>query len=620
MSRILNRKNLIRAGLLVLAAMILAVGLEWVMLRTLPPVFTDAEVQIPQDPTLLERGETYVHASGRIALREEWYAPRLLVIFLMQLIILTLVFPTGLWRKAIAGLKRCASGLKRSWIENGKQNLISAGIFVLVAAVVYFLAKAWIWDAYQRDNWITHTVCLVAGGCAGFLAAFRGTTAKKPEIVFLVLVMAYGGIMAWFMPDSTRVALDDGFHFQHALNYSTLGHVRYTRAEWDEMGSGEEPSHRENHLEKREAFLAAQDEKYSQGAIYVTTGFHMDPKEYWMATQGLGLFLGRVLGLRFWDMWSLGRFTGLFAYALIGYFAIRRLKSGKMIFALALMTPSCVFLAANYSYDPGVIAGIAISFSYWIAQWQERDRKLRNVDIAVMLGGMLIACYAKAIYFPIMLLFLFLPKSKFRDRQHRRNYTLLVLFSIVAVMLYILLPLSASGGQGDDRASGDVDTFRQIQFILTHPGEYALILWHLVEEYIDPNNMWGALSSFGYMGAGTSMSLIMMILAVAAFTDQSEEGLLPPFGIRLLGEAVLFGTLLLMSTAMYVWFSEVGSESFDGMQERYLIPFIYPAMSMMGSNRAKNHVHPALYNGVLFALMLFAAFSGVINNCIEIYR
>ena len=74
-------------------------------------------------------------------------------------------------------------------------------------------------------------------------------------------------------------------------------------------------------------------------------------------------------------MWSLGRFTGLTAYAIIGYFAIRRLKSGKMILAMALMMPSSVFLAVNYSYDPGVIAGILISCAYWIAQWQEREKK-----------------------------------------------------------------------------------------------------------------------------------------------------------------------------------------------------------------------------------------------------
>lgn len=617
MKKYLQKKYMLRALALVLAALALAAALELVLQKTLPPIFTDMEVEIPSDPTLTERGETYLHSSGRPALREEWNGPRFLVEFVLQMAVLTILFPLGLGKRLIAhagdGLRR----LKRVLTEEKARNLKLLGCFALTGTVAFFLSKAWIWDAYQRDNYITRTVCAVIGICAGSLVTFRRTLGKKPEVFFLILVLLYGGIMAWYLPDASRVALDDGFHFQHAMNYSTLGHVRFTGAEWDSM---QEYNRRENHLELRDAFLAEQDEKYARGAVFATTGFHMDPKEYWMGTQGLGLFLGRVLGLRFWDIWSLGRFTGLAAYALIGFFAIRRLRSGKMILALALMTPSSVFLAANYSYDPGVIIGIALSFSYWVAQWQERDRKLKNSDVAVMLAGMLTACYAKAIYFPILLIFLFLPKSKFRDRKHRRNYTLLILAAVVLVMLYILVPMSRSGGQGDDRAVGDVNTFGQVQFILSHPLDYALILWHNLEEYLDFNDKWEALSSFGYMGAGTSMTLIMMILAVAAFTDQTEEGLLPPAGVRALGQGILFGTLLLMMTSMYVWFSEVGSESFDGVQGRYLIPFIYPAMSLMGSNRTRNRVNPALYNGLLFAFMLFAAFSGVINTCIEVYR
>ena len=617
MIKILNRRNLIRAAALIVAALVLTAGLEWLMLRTLPPIFTDMEVECPMNPGLLEQGETYLHSSGRTALKEEWYGPRLLLIFLMQLTILILLFPLGLGRKIRSAVQRTAESLSRVWREEKIRNWKLLGCFLLTGTIVFCLSRAWIWDAYQRDNWITHIVCAIAGICGGCLVTFRRTLGKKPEILFLILTLLYGGIMTYFLPASTQVALDDGFHFQHAMNFSMLGHVRFTQAEWDAMQTD---NPRENVLARRDAFLEMRNQQYDNGAVYVTTGLHLDPKEYWMTTQGLGLFLGRVFHLRFWDMWSLGRFTGLLAYTLIGYFAIRRLKSGKMILALALMTPSSVFLASNYSYDPGVIAGIAISFSYWAAQWQERDQKLKNGDVAVMLGGMLTACYAKAIYFPILLIFLFLPKSKFRSRAHRRNFTLLILFAVLLVMLYILLPMAFSGGKGDSRGEGDVNTFGQVQYILSHPLEYALNLWHYLQYYLDFNDKWGLLSAFGYMGAGTSMTLIMIILAVATFTDQSEEGLLPPGGVRLMGELILFGTLILMITAMYVWFTAVGSAVFDGVQERYLIPFMYPAMAIMGSNRSRNQINPSLYNGLLFAFMLFAAFSGMINTCIEVYR
>ena len=118
--------------------------------------------------------------------------------------------------------------------------------------------------------------------------------------------------------------------------------------------------------------------------------------------------------------------------------------------ALAWMIPTSVSLAVNFSYDAGVTAGIWLSFAYWLAQWQEPDRRLKNLDTAVILLGAFFACYAKQIYFPVYLLFLFLPRSKFRDRRHRRTYTLLVLLAMGLVMANILLPLGASGGEADD--------------------------------------------------------------------------------------------------------------------------------------------------------------------------
>ena len=53
MTRFLNKKNLTRAGLLVLAALILAVGLELLMQHTLPPIYPDREMDLSSDPTLI---------------------------------------------------------------------------------------------------------------------------------------------------------------------------------------------------------------------------------------------------------------------------------------------------------------------------------------------------------------------------------------------------------------------------------------------------------------------------------------------------------------------------------------------------------------------------------------
>lgn len=611
-----GRQGWMRAGCLLLAAALLAVGVEWLIQRTLPPIFVDAEVDISQDPTLISRGTVYLHASGRMAMVEEWHLPRLAAIFLLQLGVLTLLFPLGMGKKISIWVRRTAAGLKQIFLKEKKRNLSLTVSFAAISFLVFFVGKAWIWDVYHRSNWMTEGVCAWAGIGAGCLVTFRRTLARKPENIFLLLTLIVGGLFAWYLPDATTISLDDGQHFQQAVNYSTLGRVRFTAADWDAMQHDNQPNY---DLGRWEDHLASQDAKNENGAVYVTSGFHLTLKEYWMSTYGLGLFLGRVLHLRYWDLWSLGRFAGLTAYALAGFFAIRRLKSGRMVLAMSLMLPSAVFLAANYSYDPGVTVGITLSCAYWIAQWQEREQKLKTKDAAVMILGMAAACYVKAIYFPICFLFFFLPESKFRNAGHRRMYRAVLAVSIAAVILYILLPLGKSGGQADPRAEGTVNTFGQIQFILQHPVQYLEYFWHFLRDYLDPNRMGALVNGFGYQGVGACTSLILMILAVTAFTDASEEKLLPPAGARGIGQVVLFGTLVLMSTAMYAWFSEVGSPDFRGMQPRYLIPLIYPAMAMLGSNRNRNRLNPALYHGMLFALIAFASVAGLLQVCVARY-
>ena len=612
-----TRQGLARAGALILAALLLAAGLELLIQRTLPPIYPDQEMDLSSDPTLIERGTILTDASGRRVLKEEWDPVRFIATFFLQLGILVLLFPCGLGRRFLRWIRRTGENLRKSWTENPKHNLLLLLRGVLAGVAVFFLCRVWVLDLYHRQNWMVDWLCALAGAAAAALLMFPQTLGRKPENLFLVLVLLYGGLLSFVLPDTTGVSMDDGFHAQHALNYSTLGHVRFTPAEWAVMQPDQSCDYE---LKEWDELHQAQEELYRRGAYFVTSRFHLSLKEYWMATHGLGFFLGRVLHLPFWVTWCLARFTGLPFYALLGYFAIRRLKNGKMVAALAWMIPTSVSLAVNFSYDAGVTAGIWLSFAYWLAQWQEPDCRLKNLDTAVILLGAFFACYAKQIYFPVYLLFLFLPRSKFRDRRHRRTYTLLVLLAMGLVMANILLPLGASGGEADNRSGTNANTFEQIAFILRNPLTYTRYLLRYLQNYLDLGRMSGVLLNYGYQGNSNNTELCMLILAIAAFTDFRGEGLHPVWTLRLAGQALLFGTVALMCTAMYAWFSAVGEEYFGGMQPRYLVPLVYPSLALLGSDRILNRISPAVYHGLLFAAMAFVGFNGVLVTCIEYYH
>ncbi|MBQ9253140.1 MAG: DUF2142 domain-containing protein, partial [Clostridia bacterium] len=194
------------------------------------------------------------------------------------------------------------------------------------------------------------------------------------------------------------------------------------------------------------------------------------------------------------------------------------------------------------------------------------------------------------------------------------------LLAMVLIMLHILVPLGQSGGEGDSRGEGNVNTFGQIQFILQNPLAYLEILWHFLQGYLDPNRMGGLVCSYGYQGGGDNAVLVLILMALVTFTDAPEDRLRLRVGIRAFGEVLLFGSLVLMITAMYAWFTEVGSPLIDGVQNRYMIPFLFPAMALLGSGRTRNRGKQGLYNGLMLAAMFFAGVSGMMVTLIEYYN
>ena len=396
--------------LLLIAAAVLTVAEETVQNLTMPPIYQGDEVQMLNlSPEQLEACGTYRHASGRIAYREPWNLRRTLVTFAVQLALLVLLFPLGMGRRLLKAGKAVWRNLVGA--VRDRRKLLRVLLFLGVTCVSGILIRLWAMDALKKNNWMIDLFSLVAGMSLGLVVTFRKTAAVKPEIIFVCVTLLMGSLMAFLLPDTANQSWDEAYHYQHALNFSYLGRIRYTEQDLAAMDSGNDQY--ESRLgAAREEFLAAQDEKYENGAVYATGGCSLTYREFWLGWHGLGLFLGRLFHTPFWLRMALGRFTGLLGYILVGFFAIRRLNSGKMMLAAVLMLPQQIFLAACYSYDPGVTGLTALGLSCFFAQWQESDRKISLKDQLVILVGLFMGCLAKPTYFPMLLIPLTLPMRK----------------------------------------------------------------------------------------------------------------------------------------------------------------------------------------------------------------
>ena len=464
-------------------------------------------------------------------------------------------------------------------------------------------------------------------GMAGLnLAAavtFRKTLRTQPEYHFLLLCMSIGILFCCYTPHTGLNSWDEEYHYDQALISSYVDEQRVTpqdklpnSREWDAFdlsGGGLDAIH------------DRQDSLYQAGAGSANSAYVQIPSIP-EAFNGAGLYLGRVLGLRYYQILVLGRMTGLLAYALAGFFAIRKLKSGKMIAAVVMLIPTSMFLTGTYNYDIYVTGFILLGLSYYAAQWQSREQKLTLSDTVIMVGALAFGCLAKMIYFPVILIPAFMPRDKFRSSREHWLFLGSLAAAVGAVILSYAIPtLIHTGGVvggGDLRGGETVNAGEQIRFILNNPGRYLEILWkYMRDQWLNLRTVNMLLTNIAYYGLTTHEHLYLVLMMVAAFTDKNEydDGLVHK-PLAHAGALILtFGTLLMAATSMYIQFTPVGLDTINGAQYRYMIPLIFPFLMFIGSGKVKNGMDRAWYNALVLGIAGFVGFAAVFNGFVVHY-
>ena len=150
------------------------------------------------------------------------------------------------------------------------------------------------------------------------------------------------------------------------------------------------------------------------------------------------------------------------------YFAIRILRKGKILMALIGLLPTTIFTASTISYDPVVTSFIMLGMSYVINNMIYDDCNGRWWQFALAACAMGYGCLAKAVYAPLMLMALFIPKSHFRDDRTRRIVEGGFISAMILLILTFILPLLIGRSGGDPRG-GDTSNAGQLQMVLSHP-------------------------------------------------------------------------------------------------------------------------------------------------------
>ena len=431
---------------------------------------------------------------------------------------------------------------------------------------------------------------------------------QYPEKIFLSLCLTAGSFFILAAPAEVGICWDDNFHYDgtiaavtgngayYASDAEIIDHVADVALEkkfYDEKSREERTELINDLYEKRELM------PYSHANLGLYSITYLP--------HAVGIVIGRGLSLPYTWTFRLEKFINLLFYSLTIYFAVKKLRFGKILMAAVGLLPTNLFMVSSFSYDPWITALLMLGFAYFFAVMQDENHVITNGEMAVMLGSFFFGCLPKAVYFVLMFPLLFIPKNRFENEKKRRWWIFLVFLTAFALASSFILPRLISGaGTGDTRGGEDVNPGEQIRFILNNPLGYADILFRFNLGYLNPLNAFQYMVNYAYLGFGYNRWICTLVLAVLMFTDKA--------GIQSKTKLIIFafviamiGVIVLVPTALYVTYTPVGADTVAGCQFRYLIPVVFAGLYMNSFDKIRNPLNSTLY-AVLPQVMMTAVF------------
>ena len=333
---------------------------------------------------------------------------------------------------------------------------------------------------------------------------------------------------------------------------------------------------------------------------------------------GIMLFIGRSLALSPLNILRFGLLGSHLTYTLITYFAIKRLGSGKHIMAIIALFPTVIVTATSYSYDYWVIAFAMLGFAYYFNEIQNPGKKIKLSSIIIMIGSFVIGMAPKAIYFSMMGILYFVKRDKFKTKKGHYLYLLAVTCGILIIMSVFIIPaITGNTGPGDMRGGDDVSYGGQISYILSNPLTYAATLLETMRNNFNVFQGINYVTCFAYTGTTSFFYLTWLLLLFVMFTDRNEKDLITGrAGYKVLISLMAFGTVALYSTALYISFTPVGAQYIWGVQNRYMLPVLFPVLYVLGGFKIQNNINKTAYTAGVFGIMCFVLLYGVWNSLI----
>ena len=437
-----------------------------------------------------------------------------------------------------------------------------------------------------------------------YLVYYRDFAKKNIHISFLIISLCIGISVSLLSP--TFFCFDEKEHFIKAYQISEFNLENNVDKNQNWVYNSEEflqfnaiePFN--SYKERMHYMRQFSSREYNLNANYNTTASTYVPTPYIQSS--IGVAIGKALHLPFILTFYLGRIFNTITYSLLGCLLINKAKICKKLLFVILSLPAFVYSSGFYTADTITILSSTALFVIFINMLASKEHEIGYKKIALFIITLVISVTSKISAAPLCLLFVAIPKEKFKENVKVLFSKLSVMFISAITMLFTFW--YASQSTLNQWAIEGADTKQQIIYILHNPIKYTILM---IKTTL--NSFWdyvvGVTVNLAYVESFSSFfALFLIILIVLVSVCDNETDIL---FINLKNKIVILMSILLgfaiVITALYGTFNPVGSQTILGVQGRYLSPMLFGIMILFKNKKIKNEFNIDKVNYFIQLLM-----------------
>jgi len=409
----------------------------------------------------------------------------------------------------------------------------------------------------------------------------------KLESYGVIIILLISSLYAFVEPVSNGVSWDDEERFAVS---SKLSHI---------LDHKNELSNNEIHyyyysvaLDKRTYDKKSSDfnnefydDFYREGFFEEVDDYSLRASDIAYLPMAIGITFARGLKVPYRFLVIMGRWFEALFFTLICFFAMKRLKYGKLLVCLIALIPTSAFLAGSYTYDVWLTALAMLGFSFVFYERQSLGTEMEIKSIVLIPLLFFFSTIAKPVYFVMAVPAIFFSRKKFKSTVQCWIYRGLVALSIVAPFVVIYINNITNPGTGDYRGGSDVNASGQFEYIFAHFKDFILVLIGFLRDYLNVykinKSTNGYIDLLGYNGLiGVAIPILIVVIVASIISHGDEKGSFPVW-YRIGAILLYIGVGALCATTMYISFTPVGANYVAGCQGRYLIPVLFPTLYIL---------------------------------------